>query len=197
MARPIARRTAASRGAAGRKRAGEPSAGEPSAGDDGFRRGGGLLRLRPRLTRLLDPVARQRGLVDGALLTDWAGIVGSDLASRCRPIRLRRERGGGVLSIRAPGAVALELQHTAPQIVERINGYFGFAAVRRLKLVQAPVTIPRAPAGAPEPCLTEDQRAAIDARVAAIPPGPLRLALVRLGACLVSQAGGEDPDGRH
>jgi hypothetical protein len=169
----------------------------PNPDGDGFRRGGGLVRLRPRLTQLLDPVARQRGLVDGALLTEWANIVGPELAGRCCPIKLRREPGGGALSIRAPGPAALELQHAAPQIVERINGYFGFAAVRRLKLVQAPVTIPRAPVVEPEPDLTAAQRTAIEALVAELPAGPLRQALTRLGTRLLNRPRGADRDARH
>lgn len=180
MARPIARRAAGSSAAS--SKAGGP--GRSAAEGADFRRGGGLLRLRPCLTRLLDPVARQRGLVDGALLTEWASIVGPGLAARCRPIKVRRGSGGGVLSIRAPGVAALELQHAAPQIVERINDYFGFAAVQRLKLVQAPVTSPRAPAAPPEHSLTADQSAAIETTVAGLGPGPLRQALVRLGTRL-------------
>jgi hypothetical protein len=37
------------------------------------------------------------------------------------------------------GGAALELQHIAPQIVERINGHLGYHAIDRLKLVHAPM----------------------------------------------------------
>ena len=36
------------------------------------------------------------------------------------------------------GTAALELQHSEVQILERINGFFGYPAVSRLRLIQAP-----------------------------------------------------------
>jgi hypothetical protein len=36
------------------------------------------------------------------------------------------------------GAAALELQHSEPQVLERINGFFGYPAVTRLQLIQVP-----------------------------------------------------------
>lgn len=188
MAGPIARRSAGSRP----RSAPADAADQHDGGGTEWRRGGGPQRLRPRLTRLLDPVARQRGLVDGALLTEWARIVGPDLAKRCRPVKVARARGGGVLAIRAPGAAAIELQHAAPQIVQRINDYFGFVAVRRLKLVQAPVPTPEAPPAAAEISLTTEQRQAIEAMVKDVVSSPLREALFQLGNSLWTRPADSD-----
>lgn len=151
-----------------------------------MRRGGGLLRLNPRLTRLLDPAARQRGLVDGALLTEWDRVVGPELAARCQPVRVRRVAGRGVLTIRAAGPVAMELQHAAPQIVQRINDYFGFGAVARLKLIQAPVVAPDPASGAEGCAASAAQLAAIEALVRPVEPAGLREALLRLGTSLAT-----------
>jgi hypothetical protein len=105
-----------------------------------MRRGGGLRRLPDLLSRLLDPAARRRGLAEAKLLTEWATIVGPALAARCQPIRLSRsaDRPGGILVLHVAGTAALELQHSAPPILERINGFFGYPAVSRLRLIQAP-----------------------------------------------------------
>ena len=35
--------------------------------------------------------------------------------------------------------MAIELQHLEPLLVERINGYFGFKAIERLKVTQGPI----------------------------------------------------------
>ena len=35
--------------------------------------------------------------------------------------------------------MAIELQHLQPLLIERINGYFGFKAVDRLKIIQGPL----------------------------------------------------------
>jgi hypothetical protein len=105
-----------------------------------MRRGGGLRRLPDLLSSVLDPAARRRGLAEAKLLTDWPTIVGPALAGRCQPVRLDRSTGlqGGVLVLHAAGSAGLELQHSELQILERINGFFGYPAVRRLRLIQAP-----------------------------------------------------------
>jgi hypothetical protein len=123
----------------------------PTAGAGQLRRGGGLRRLPDLLTRVLEPAARRRGLAEAKLLTEWPTIVGSGLAARCHPIRLsqRSDRPGAVLLLHVAGAAALELQHSEPQILERINGFFGYDAVTRLRLIQAP--LPRRIAPPPPP----------------------------------------------
>ena len=57
-------------------------------------------------------------------------------------------RSGGTLLLQVGGAAALELQHAAPQLLERINTYFGHQAVRQLRLLQMPLppaTVPQPP----------------------------------------------------
>jgi hypothetical protein len=105
-----------------------------------MRRGGGLRRLPDLLSSLLDPAARRRGLAEAKLLTEWPTIVGPGLAGRCQPIRLGKsmDREGGVLVLHVAGTAALELQHSEVQVLERINGFFGYPAVSRLRLIQAP-----------------------------------------------------------
>jgi hypothetical protein len=105
-----------------------------------MRRGGGLRRLPDLLSSLLDPTARRRGLAEAKLLTEWPIIVGPGLAGRCQPIRLGKstDRQGGVLVLHVAGTAALELQHSEVQVLERINGFFGYPAVSRLRLIQAP-----------------------------------------------------------
>ena len=48
-------------------------------------------------------------------------------------------RSGGTLLLQVGGAAALEIQHAAPQLLERINAYFGHRAVRQLRLLQMPL----------------------------------------------------------
>ena len=137
--------------------------------------------LRPGLAR----EARRRGFAEVAVLTDWALIVGTALASRCQPVRLSFARGsdrGGTLVVHAMGGTALELQHGAPQVIQRINQYFGREAVASLRIVQAPAAAAiRAPAPAATRPLTPSTLAAIDAEVAAVAPEDLRRALAGLG----------------
>jgi len=157
------------------------------AGDQQMRRGGGLRRLPDLLGRILDPAARRRGLAEARLLTEWPAIVGPELAARSQPVRLshRPERAGGVLSLHVAGAAALELQHSEPQVLERINGFFGYPAVARLHLIQAPLRRagqPRPPP--PRPHLTGAEESAIAAAVDGIADPGLQAVLAALGRTL-------------
>ncbi len=97
-----------------------------------------LATLMPKLTR---PILGRRGFAEASVITEWATVVGSELAGNSQPEKLvfaPGERIGGVLHVRVAGGVATELQHLEPQVVERINGYFGYRAVSRLKLLHRP-----------------------------------------------------------
>jgi len=104
--------------------------------------------------RLTKPLFGKRGMADGRIVGEWAEIVGPLLAKSSLPQRIvhpRGERIGGTLHLKvAPGGLATELQHLEPLLIERINGHFGYRAVARLALVQAPLP-PPAPPPAPRP----------------------------------------------
>src|SRR6185436_5894986 len=80
-----------------------------------------------------------KGYAEAGLFTHWAEIAGASLAASSLPIKLsfpRGKRDEGTLTVRCGGSAALELQHLAPSIIERINGHFGYRAVARLKVEQ-------------------------------------------------------------
>ncbi len=149
------------------------------------RRGSGLRRLPDMLPALLDPAARRRGLAAARLLTEWAALVGPELAARCQPIRLAGEPGRAILHLHVAGSAALELQHSEPQLLQRINHFLGFPAVVRLKLIQAPIGRQRLqPVPPPPPPLSESERAAIDVALQPVEDPALRAALAALGETL-------------
>jgi hypothetical protein len=144
----------------------------------------------PGLTR---KAFERYGFSAATLVMDWPHIAGRDLASHTAPERLKwprhGEEGGGeapekgrqgaTLVLRVDGARALEVQYQAAQIIERINAYFGYAAVAQLRVVQAPIKVPSSvaippPVRAAPPPLTQE--------VADIADPALRGALARLGA---------------
>jgi len=154
----------------------------------------GLRPVGAFAARLLDPVARARGFATTTLLSEWAAIAGAELAAFTMPDRVvwpRRQgdgedagvpRGwrpdGATLILRVEGPRAIEVQHRADKIIERVNTYFGYRAVTELRILQAPVgrTERRSPVP-PEP-----KSAAIPEPVAGIENEGLRRALSRLGA---------------
>lgn len=119
----------------------------------------------------------RRGFRDAAVVTQWAAIAGPDFAARCMPESLRSD---GTLTLRADGATALLLQHVEPQLRERIASCLGHAAVRRIAYRQQPLP-PRASDARAGPASADEPPSQAAPALAALPDGPLREALVRLG----------------
>jgi hypothetical protein len=121
------------------------------------------------LGRITGRTMNRRGFSDSRMLENWSAIVGPQLAAMSQPVRLSRRKGGrdgedtagGVLTVKAEGAIALEIQHLAPQIIDRLNSYYGHAAISRLNIIQGPVTITPSPFN-PPPIKEEDISALAD-----------------------------------
>ena len=145
----------------------------------------GLAPFAATLSRSVGPLLRKRGFAQARVVTDWAAVVGEDMARRSMPERLIAARGadtGGTLILRVAGGWALEAQHLAPQIVERVNRFYGYPAVARLKLVQGPIPVRRAP---PEPRpLPPEEEAGLARRLAPIADEALRASLLRFGRAI-------------
>ncbi len=134
-------------------------------------------------SRLAAPVVARRG--GGILIrlkSEWTAIVGNGWAAVAWPTALGRD---GVLKLRTAPAAALELQHRAPLLIERINLYFGRPVVTRLTQVQGPLPLPAAPAAPPPPTLTAGEAAALEARLSGIADPELRAVLARLGRAVI------------
>jgi hypothetical protein len=136
------------------------------------------------VSKLAAPVVAKRGGgVLARLKADWAAIVGPEWALAAWPAALGRD---GALKLRTVPTAAIELQHRAPLLIERVNLHFGRSAVTRLVLVQG--FSPRAP----EPCrptprsLVAGEAEALDRRLANIADPELRAALARLGAAVIA-----------
>jgi hypothetical protein len=126
---------------------------------------------------------RKYGFAEERLITHWPTLMGEDLGGRTLPVRLRFPQGqrqGGTLFIRASGPTALEVQHLSPQIIERINGFFGYPAVAALRLEQGPVERPARAKAGPAPAPAEVDEPLLEA----VADEGLRQALARLQANL-------------
>lgn len=143
----------------------------------------GLRAIAAKLGKVTAAVRRRRGLTEAGLVSDWALIVGDELAAECMPQRLVRgaDGTGGTLHVRVTGPLALELQHLEPLVIERINGFFGYRAIARLALHQGPLAPrkPRSKPARPRPDARID--ALLAPQLAAVDDEALREALARLG----------------
>jgi len=137
--------------------------------------------------KTLDDAFKRQGFASREIVTRWPQIVGEDIAAHAQPVRMQWPRGlngedGGpaTLVLRVEGPAAIEIQHQQGLIVERVNRFFGWQAVLRLALRQAPL---QRPAPRRRPALDPEAARAI-AEDLPVADEPLRAALGRLGAAL-------------
>lgn len=80
---------------------------------------------------------RRYGFMHSQIVARWADIVGAEYARHSTPEALKfpvGRKSGGTLSVLVTGAFAPMLRHVEPQVIERANRFFGYAAVARLAL---------------------------------------------------------------
>jgi len=144
-----------------------------------------MVALSAEVPAIAKQALGSRGYAEAGLFTHWAEIAGAQLAVSSLPIKLsfpRGKRDDGTLTVRCGGSAALELQHLAPSVLERINGHFGYRAVARLRIEQGAV-LPRKVA-APPPPLTRLEQAHVSEAVAPVEDPELRASLTRLGTAI-------------
>ncbi len=148
----------------------------------------------------VDPVLAKQGFGQSSLILHWDDIVGERLAACSEPIKLQWSARPvqshpdspiepATLVLRVTGGMAVEVQHMAQQLIERVNAHLGWRAVGRLALRQGPLTkSKKAPRIEPP-----DAEAIAEAEKAAegVTDEDLHKALVRLGARALRGKAGE------
>jgi len=150
------------------------------------------------VARVLDEALAARGLGKANLLADWRAIVGDSIARYARPLHLQwlpraancdpeAPVAQATLVLAVDGAFALEAQHNATIIVERVNSHLGWRCVERVAFRQGPLPPLREKRNAtPAPSAASEDRA----RQAADPVRDegLRESLTRFGARVIDRA---------
>lgn len=137
---------------------------------------------------------KAQGFASSEIIARWAEIAGAEIAAHSEPMKINWPRPissgdlgdeppqPATLVLRVEGPAALEIQHLSAVILERVNCFFGWQAIGRIALRQAPLrrrTPPTRPAP-PDP----ETAARIAESLPAVEDEGLRLALARLGASI-------------
>ena len=153
----------------------------------------GVVQIAEVANGIMDPVLSKRAGINTALLGSWDEIAGEDFADCTRPEKITWARGGddgnfrpGVLTIACEGARALFLTHAQGELIQRINSFFGFAAVHQLRIVQKPVYQPVKRSRTPPPLKGEAARK-LEGMMQGIEDDKLRQAIARLGTAVLGK----------
>jgi hypothetical protein len=145
-----------------------------------FRRSTGARSVSDIAAKLGGAALRRHGFVQDRLVSQWDQLVGPNFSSMSLPVKLGfppNQKRGGTLTVRIEGPLATQFAHVQDVILERLNVFFGYRAVERIRLVQGDVPR-REPRVAQRPASTMPP----PLEVAQLADGPLKAALIQLAA---------------
>lgn len=186
--------------------ASSPRKSKPTVPPKQARRNKGFRQAGAPMRGTLKTIAGRQGFAETDVLLRWEEIVGSHLSSVCRPVKVvygAQRDLGATLIVQTDSGRAPEVEHQSQIFVDRVNQFYGYRAIRRLRVTQS-TGFGRAHRGAngfaedatsftgpdpvktPEPNATEQKTAAAMANDIASPS--LRAALTRMGAHVLAQS---------
>ena len=135
-----------------------------------------------------DAYAKQ-GFAARELVTRWEEIAGPKIARHSEPLKMQWPRPvegqpqePATLVLRVEGPMALEIQHESDVLLQRVNRFFGWSAVGRLALRQAPLSRRDRPVTSRAPDAASVAKVA--ETLSSVEDEELRAALARLGASI-------------
>ena len=147
------------------------------------RRSSGLVSFGADVRKLVGPLLGKKGMIQADVLTHWQDILGEELSCGVTPfsVSFSKLKEGAVLTVKAfGGAYAVEFTARKEQIKERLNFYFGYAAISDIRVMQGGTFTPPCPRQE-----TDDFSAAGTEEIRRLSAGieneSLREALIRLG----------------
>lgn len=149
-----------------------------------------LSDLLPGLTK---GILGRKGMLFGKLIMDWPHIAGPEIAARTTPVDLKfakktDQKSQAVLHLAVAPAFALEVSYQKSLLIERLNMFFGYPAIKDIKIIQQ-ITIMNNKKGnsvISRP-LTQQEQQDIDGIVGRIGENDLQTALKNLGKAIISR----------
>ena len=97
----------------------------------------GLRSFKDTLPTSIKKIIKKKGHIFSETLANWKYMVGSDLFKICYPKSFRNSNkvGMNTLSIMVKRGQEVEVEYSKKIIIDKINSYFGYIAVQKLKLI--------------------------------------------------------------
>ncbi len=111
-------------------------------------RGGEARGIADLIPAIGETSFRKFGFIQSSLLSRWAEIAGPRYASMASPESIAFARGKkakGTLHLVVTSATAIFMQHAEPEIIARVNRFFGYEAVARIRYRHGALTRPKRP----------------------------------------------------
>lgn len=150
------------------------------------RRRGGLISFGSDVRKQLAPLLGKKGFIQADILAHWEDILGKALSQGVFPVSVAFNKGGqAVLNVKAvSGAYAVEFTARTPEILQRINSYFGYPAVTDIRMTQGAVPAKKPAKKQPAPRISEQKQAEAEQIASEIEDENLRRAAAELGTLI-------------
>lgn len=103
---------------------------------------GGPRQIADLMPQIGAAAFRKFGFVQSSIVTRWTEIVGAHYAGISAPESIRfpvGKKAGGTLQLTVMSGYAPMIQHVLPDIIDRVNRFFGYAAVAKVAMRQGEV----------------------------------------------------------
>lgn len=87
---------------------------------------------------LVKPVFKARGLLEGKIISSWPQIVGEKFSKQSIAQKIifpKGKRTQGTLYLSVTSSSAFLLEHAQDLIIERVNTFFGYKAIEKLRMM--------------------------------------------------------------
>jgi len=97
----------------------------------------GLRSFKDTLPKNIKKIIKKKGHIFSETLNNWKYIVGNDLFKVCYPKSFKNSNklGASCLLIMVKRGHEVDIEYSKKQILDKMNSYFGFSVVEKLKLV--------------------------------------------------------------
>lgn len=135
----------------------------------------------------------KKSLLFGKMLSAWTDIAGPDVSAHAIPLDLKfskspDKKNQAVLHLAVESAYALEMSYQKTLLIERLNMFFGYAAIKDIKMMQQSALMSnKKPNAAPPRPLTISEERILDDLVGKIQENDLQTALKNLGKAILSR----------
>lgn len=144
---------------------------------------------------LLAPMLKKRVGINIELISHWTEIVGRDIADQCQPVKIIWPKRisefddfkPACLVIACDGFAALKLSHQSAEFISRINAFFGYKAIDRIKIKQQPVSQPVQSLPSLKPVISKELNRKIGEMTKDIDDSALRRSLQELAECVMAK----------
>lgn len=160
-------------------------------------RGGEARAISELMPQIGRTAFRRFGFVQSSVVTRWPEIVGPAHAQVCTPESIRfppGEKSEGILQLVVLPAHAPLIQQVVPEIMDRVNRFFGYKAVARVKLRQGEVKPPPASEKRSAPASLRPVPIELGDSLRDIGDPELRAVLESLAQSMGDKAGNEDEE---